>query len=252
MSYNHAFQDDFYTSCTNEEESKLMVLKDKHALCEDLKYILSVPDLCDVTFLVGQEQYPVHGLRAILASRSRIFYLMILAKEKEIKIQDSQKKIGFMKKLKQIRKLLISKPSHKTLKSLPTKLTISVEEYEVSVFERLLRYIHCGVVSVDVFTVVGLLNAAENFELECLKNACWEFAVSCIRPDLVHDLIASANEYSTSKLTNQLLKEIQEISFNQPELLYYTPRSRSCSTLDLTDNRRNSKTTNGFLMRTVL
>lgn len=81
---------------------------------------------------------------------------MILAKEKETKIKDSQKKIGFMKKLKQIRKLLISKPTHKSLKSgLPTKLTISVEEYEVSVFERLLRYIHCGVVSVDVFTVVG-------------------------------------------------------------------------------------------------
>ncbi|XP_063447799.1 serine-enriched protein-like [Mytilus trossulus] len=245
--------DDCYTSCINDDESKLMVLKDKHALCEDLKYILSVPDLCDVTFLVGPEQHPIHGLRAILASRSRIFYLMILAKEKEMKIKDSQKKIGFMKKLKQIRKLLISKPSHKALKSgLPTKLTISVEEYEVSVFERLLRYIHCGVVSVDVFTVVGLLNAAENFELECLKNACWEFAVSCIRPDLVHDLIASANEYSTSKLTNHLLKEIQEISYNQPELLYYTPRSRSCSTLDVTDNRRNNKTTNGFLMRTVL
>lgn len=80
---------------------------------------------------------------------------MILAKEKEMKIKDSQKKIGFMKKMKQIRKLLISKPTHKAIKSLPSKLTISVEEYEISVFERLLRYIHCGVVSVDVFTVVG-------------------------------------------------------------------------------------------------
>ena len=52
------------------------------------------------------------------------------------------------------------------------------------------------------------MNAVEKFELECLKNACWELAVSCIRPDLVHDLIASANEYSNCKLTNDLFKEV--------------------------------------------
>ena len=69
-----------------------MVLKDKYALCEDLKYILSVPDLCDVTFLVGPDQYPIHGLRAILASRSRIFYQMLLVKEKEMKMKEAQKK----------------------------------------------------------------------------------------------------------------------------------------------------------------
>ncbi|CAC5400209.1 unnamed protein product [Mytilus coruscus] len=62
-------------------------------------------------------------------------------------------------------------------------------------------------VSVDVFSVVGLLNAAEKFDLECLKNACWEFVVSCIRPDLVHDLIALSNEYSNCNLTNDLFKE---------------------------------------------
>ncbi|XP_076106090.1 serine-enriched protein-like [Mytilus galloprovincialis] len=253
MAHNPAFQDEFYTCCYDEEESQLMVLKDKQALCEDLKYILSVPDLCDITFLVGPEQYPIHGLRAILTSRSRLFYMMILAKEKEIKIQASQKKIGFLKKLKEIRKLLTSKPSYQTSESsISRKLTIVLEEFKPSVFERLVRYIHCGMVSVDVLSVVGLLNAAEKFELECLKNACWEFAVSCIRPDLVHDLIASANEYSNCKLTNDLFKEIQEISLNHPELLFCTPRSRSNSFRDGSDCRSKSITTNGLLMRSVL
>ncbi|OPL33316.1 hypothetical protein AM593_02583, partial [Mytilus galloprovincialis] len=155
----HSFDapDEFYTCCYDEEELQLMVLKDKQALCENLKYILSVPDLCDVTFLVGPEQYPIHGLRAILASRSRLFYMIILAKEKEIKIQASQKKIGFLKKLKEIRKLLTSKPSYQTSSSsISRKLTIVLEEFKPSVFERLVRYIHCGMVSVDVFSVVGM------------------------------------------------------------------------------------------------
>ncbi|CAG2254835.1 unnamed protein product [Mytilus edulis] len=217
MAHNPAFQDEFYTCCYDEEKSQLMVLKDKQALCEDLKYILSVPDLCDITFLVGPEQYPIHGLRAILASRSRLFYMMILAKEKEIKIQASQKKIGFFEEIER-----------------NSMLTIVLEEFEPNIFE------------------TGLLNAAEKFELECLKNACWEFAVSCIRPDLVHDLIASANEYSNCKLTNDLFKEIQEISLNHPELLFCTPRSRSNSFRDGNDRRPKSITTNGLLMRSVL
>lgn len=135
-----------------------MVVKDKHALCEDLKYILSVPDLCDVTFLVGPNQYPVHGLRAILASRSRMFYQVILAKEREVKLKHSYKKHGLFNKLKELRKLFRPKASHKSSKkSLPRKLIVTMEEYKPGVFERLMRYIHCGVVSVDVFAVIGML-----------------------------------------------------------------------------------------------
>lgn len=48
-----------------------MVVKDTRGLCEDLKYVISVPDLCDVTFLVGPDRLPVYGVKAILATRSR-------------------------------------------------------------------------------------------------------------------------------------------------------------------------------------
>jgi hypothetical protein len=52
-------------------EASAMVLKNRHDLCEDLKYIIAVPDLCDVMFLVGEDRLPVYGLRAILTTRSR-------------------------------------------------------------------------------------------------------------------------------------------------------------------------------------
>lgn len=41
------------------------------ALCDSLELILTIPDLCDVTFLVGPEKIPVHGLKAVLSVRSR-------------------------------------------------------------------------------------------------------------------------------------------------------------------------------------
>jgi len=40
-------------------------------LCEKFKLIIDMPEMCDVTFLVGPEEVPVHGVRAILGIRSK-------------------------------------------------------------------------------------------------------------------------------------------------------------------------------------
>lgn len=52
----------------NEEE--VMNFQSTHALSEHLKMILSMPELCDVTFLVGPREIPVYGVRAILGTSS--------------------------------------------------------------------------------------------------------------------------------------------------------------------------------------
>ena len=38
---------------------------------QDLKFLASMPELCDITFLVGDTREPVTGVRAVLAARSR-------------------------------------------------------------------------------------------------------------------------------------------------------------------------------------
>lgn len=43
----------------------------KEDLAQDLHALSSMPELCDVTFLVGEGRQPVCGVRAILAARSR-------------------------------------------------------------------------------------------------------------------------------------------------------------------------------------
>lgn len=55
---------------TSEEED-LTLFENKSGLADDLKFLASMPELCDVTFLVGETREPVCGVRAILASRSR-------------------------------------------------------------------------------------------------------------------------------------------------------------------------------------
>ena len=39
--------------------------------CKDMRFLASIPELCDVTFLVGETREPVCAVKAVLAARSR-------------------------------------------------------------------------------------------------------------------------------------------------------------------------------------
>lgn len=56
---------------TCDGEPTVVVLKNQQSLCNDLEYVINMPDVCDVMFLVGPDRTPVYGVRAILATRSR-------------------------------------------------------------------------------------------------------------------------------------------------------------------------------------
>ena len=43
----------------------------KDSLAHDLSFLANKPELCDVTFLVGEDRQPICAVRAILAARSR-------------------------------------------------------------------------------------------------------------------------------------------------------------------------------------
>ena len=43
----------------------------KESLAHDLSFLANKPELCDVTFLVGEDRQPICAVRAILAARSR-------------------------------------------------------------------------------------------------------------------------------------------------------------------------------------
>jgi hypothetical protein len=63
---------------SDADDVDTMSFKSTRGLCDTLKYILSMPDMCDVTFLVGENNVPIHGVRAILASRSRYVFMFAI------------------------------------------------------------------------------------------------------------------------------------------------------------------------------
>ncbi|XP_071099753.1 uncharacterized protein [Haliotis cracherodii] len=54
-----------------------MVFRSTGGLQDSLALILEMPDMCDVTFLVGKTKVPVYGVKAILATRSRYVVFFI-------------------------------------------------------------------------------------------------------------------------------------------------------------------------------
>ncbi|CAC5393870.1 unnamed protein product [Mytilus coruscus] len=133
------------------------------AVVDNIRYILSMPDLCDVMFLVGPQRIPVYGLKSILGIRSQAFCDMF--------VKQSREDMNAKKRLKK------SKDEKKTGGS--TKTTIIIDSYVIEVFRSFLLFLHCGSVTMDASTVVGLLCCAVEFDIADLKRACWEFVDTC-------------------------------------------------------------------------
>jgi hypothetical protein len=53
------------------DEPDLSTFENKSGLADDMKFLASMPELCDVTFLVGDTREPVCAVKAVLAARSR-------------------------------------------------------------------------------------------------------------------------------------------------------------------------------------
>ena len=47
-----------------------------------MRFLASIPELCDITFLVGETREPVCAVKAVLAARSRLvigYYLEVIS-----------------------------------------------------------------------------------------------------------------------------------------------------------------------------
>ena len=54
-----------------EEFDDTNIFENKSGLAEDMRFLASMPELCDITFLVGDTREPVCGVKAVLAARSK-------------------------------------------------------------------------------------------------------------------------------------------------------------------------------------
>ena len=75
--YFHRLLKDMPEVLTNEgpvaaDEPDLSIFENKSGLAEDLKFLASMPELCDVTFLVGETREPVCAVK--VSSLRSFFY----------------------------------------------------------------------------------------------------------------------------------------------------------------------------------
>ena len=59
------------------------IFENKSGLAEDMRFLASMPELCDVTFLVGDTREPVCAVKAVLCARSRVFQNLLCTNKKE-------------------------------------------------------------------------------------------------------------------------------------------------------------------------
>ncbi|XP_023235690.1 serine-enriched protein-like [Centruroides sculpturatus] len=200
-----------------EEDDDYTVFEDKPGLAEDMKFLASMPELCDVTFLVGETREPVCAVKAVLAARSRVFQKILYGlqqqqptfpKESATKKRESFKETKLKLFLKRSSEPIIN--IHFPQAPINAHQTLIVEEFEPDIFRQMIEYIHTGCVTLQARTLLGLMNAADYYGLEELRKACMGFVQCCITVDTVCALMASAERYIQYKCTKSLLQKVLE------------------------------------------
>ncbi|CAL1283912.1 unnamed protein product [Larinioides sclopetarius] len=198
-----------------EETEDYSVFENKTGLAEDMKFLASMPELCDVTFLVGDTREPVCAVKAVLAARSRVFHKILYGQQQQTPSKDTLGKKRESTKETKL-KMFLKRSSEPILNIQLAQMpagghqTLIVEEFEPDVFRQLIEYIHTGCVTLQARTLLGLMNAADYYGLDELRKACMGFVQACINVDTVCALLASAEKYIQYKCTKSLVQKVLE------------------------------------------
>ncbi|XP_078313698.1 serine-enriched protein-like [Crassostrea virginica] len=158
-------------------EPEVIKYRSTQELCNALQYIISLPDLCDVMFLVGENQVPIYGMKAVLATRSRVFHNLILEAQQQSQVSKKSKK------------------KSKQTPSLGNHIVIEINKYQPEDFREFVTFVHCGKVNINSTNVTGLYCAATEFDLSDLKIACRDFTTKSIKKSNATSILKSAKHY---------------------------------------------------------
>lgn len=152
-------------------------------LCATLGALIDSPELCDVAFVVGPEDESevVHGVRAILAARSKVLRSMLFGEGWR---EQSERSGGRMQQ-------------------------IEMPENGAEAFRTMLRYVHGGSVTFEPSTVMEVLQLADYFALDELKAGCGEYIAKTINTETAAVLLQTAHTFGESVLVDKCVQFIE-------------------------------------------
>ena len=115
--------------------SKVMRYSSTDVLSNSLEIILSMPDMCDVMFLVGEDKVPVYGVKAILSSRSKTMYKIIMKAQQEQELASQR----------------TGSPKRKSAKH----IVVRVRKYQPEDFRKIIQFMHCGKIQISKRSITG-------------------------------------------------------------------------------------------------
>ena len=115
--------------------SKVMRYSSTDVLSNSLEIILSMPNMCDVMFLVGEDKVPVYGVKAILSSRSKTMYKIIMKAQQEQELASQR----------------TGSPKRKSAKH----TVVRVRKYQPEDFRKIIQFMHCGKVQISKRSITG-------------------------------------------------------------------------------------------------
>ncbi|XP_062575550.1 serine-enriched protein-like [Saccostrea cucullata] len=178
---------------SESEDEDCMKFVNTETVREALNHVITMPDLCDVIFLVGPSLTPIHGLKSIMSTRSRIFYQLILKATKEAAGIASKKK-----KLKKNKSADVQKP------------VVNIHDVSVNIFKRMVEYIHTGSVDIAPQEVTELTCAAHRYDLPDLVELCIDFLETCSTTTTIYTVLDTAKRLQGDSIANKIVAKMTE------------------------------------------
>jgi hypothetical protein len=167
-------------------------------LVDNMRYILTMPALCDVTFHVGPQLLPVHGLKAVIGSRSQILQDKIVQQYNQQLLRRSKKRENCNRE----------------------DVNIFINNYDFEVFKQFVDFLHTGSIVMDATSVVGLACAATEYSVPELESACIGFFKRCTNTtsniQILQCEIDKYNSHSTTDTISALASELTQKTSTSP------------------------------------
>jgi len=142
-------------------------------------YTSNIPEEIETEHVIVDNPRPLYAHRAILSARSAVFRAMFYGAMRE-SVGVAAKAAGNLKQHQEI----------------------VIPNIDFDIFLVLLRYIYTGQVKFSPDTILATLAAANQYNLDGLKNACEKYITACIDFDNACYLLQSAKMFNADELFN--------------------------------------------------